>query len=65
MMAWAAGKVPLAASEASDFPNRRLCGTVESCFIARCRRTGRSRGYGFVKFATPAEARVAQQNVTG
>ena len=35
------------------------CGTVESAKIIMDRETGRSKGFGFVEMATPAEAQSA------
>lgn len=41
------------------------CGTVTDLRIITDRETGRSKGFGFVQFATEAEAQVAIQSLDG
>lgn len=41
------------------------CGTVKDLRIITDRETGRSKGFGFVQFATEAEAQVAIQALDG
>lgn len=41
------------------------CGSVEELNIIKDQATGRSRGFGFVKFATPEEAEKAVQMMNG
>jgi RNA recognition motif-containing protein len=38
-------------------------GTVEEAVVVKDRDTGRSRGFGFVRFASDAEADTAMQNM--
>ncbi len=41
------------------------CGTIEELNIIKDQQTGRSRGFGFVKFATAQEAEKAVQTMNG
>jgi RNA recognition motif-containing protein len=41
------------------------CGTVESVKIVTDRETGRSRGFGFVEFASDDEAKAAISKLNG
>ncbi|MBT3278058.1 MAG: hypothetical protein HN909_07805 [Phycisphaerales bacterium] len=40
-------------------------GTVESAVVITDRQTGRSKGFGFVEFATDAEAAAAVEGLNG
>ncbi|KAE8144530.1 hypothetical protein BDV25DRAFT_166620 [Aspergillus avenaceus] len=38
-------------------------GTIEEAIVVKDRDTGRSRGFGFVRFSTPQEAEAARDNM--